>query len=162
MLFDDTIRANIAYGVMEIHDEMVVEAAKAACAWEFIEQLPEGLDTLIGENGIKLSGGQQQRLAIARAILHDPPLLILDEATSSLDTQSEKIVQTALARLVENRTTLVIAHRLSTVRHANRIVVLNEGCLVETGTHDELIRQNGHYKHLYQTQFYDVPVETHS
>ena len=162
VLFDDTIRANIAYGVIETHDEVVVEAAKAACAWEFIEQLPEGLDTLIGENGIKLSGGQQQRLAIARAILHDPPLLILDEATSSLDTQSERMVQAALARLVKNRTTLVIAHRLSTVRHANRIVVLNEGCLVETGTHDELIRQNGHYKHLYQTQFYDVPVETHS
>lgn len=160
VLFDETIRANIAYGAIEADDEVVIEAAKAAHAWEFIEQLPEGLDTLIGENGIKLSGGQRQRLAIARAILRDPPLLILDEATSSLDTESERMVQAALAVLMENRTTLVIAHRLSTVQHANRIVVLNEGRIVEIGTHTELIRKNGAYKRLYQTQFYDVPVET--
>ena len=161
VLFDETIRANIAYGVIETHDEAVVEAAKAAYAWEFIEQLPKGLDTLIGENGVKLSGGQRQRLAIARAILHDPPLLILDEATSALDTESERMVQAALATLMNNRTTLVIAHRLSTVQHANRIVVLNEGRVVEIGTHTELIRQNGSYKRLYETQFYDVPVAIH-
>ena len=161
VLFDETIRANIAYGVIETHDEAVVEAAKAAYAWEFIEQLPKGLDTLIGENGAKLSGGQRQRLAIARAILHDPPLLILDEATSALDTESERMVQAALATLMNNRTTLVIAHRLSTVQHANRIVVLNEGRVVEIGTHTELIRQNGSYKRLYETQFYDVPVAIH-
>ncbi|MEC9005826.1 MAG: lipid A export permease/ATP-binding protein MsbA [Nitrospirota bacterium] len=162
VLFDETIRANIAYGAIDVHDQAVVEAARAAHAWEFIGQLPQGLDTLIGENGVKLSGGQRQRLAIARAILHDPPLLILDEATSALDTESERMVQAALAILMKNRTTLVIAHRLSTVQHANRIVVLNEGRLVETGTHTELLQQNGSYKRLYQTQFYDMPVETHT
>ena len=162
VLFDETIRANIAYGAIEATDEAVVEAAKAAHAWEFIEQLPEGVDTLIGENGIKLSGGQRQRLTIARAILHDPPLLILDEATSALDTESERMVQAALATLMNNRTTLVIAHRLSTVQHANRIIVLDEGRLVEIGTHAELVQQNGSYKRLYETQFYDVPVATHS
>ena len=162
VLFDETIRANIAYGAIEATDEAVVEAAKAAYAWEFIEQLPEGVDTLIGENGIKLSGGQRQRLTIARAILHDPPLLILDEATSALDTESERMVQAALATLMKNRTTLVIAHRLSTVQHANRIIVLDEGRLVEIGTHAELVQQNGSYKRLYETQFYDVPVATHS
>jgi subfamily B ATP-binding cassette protein MsbA len=160
ILFDETIRANIAYGRMDASDADVLEAAKAAYAWEFIKQLPEGLNTLIGENGVKLSGGQRQRLAIARAILRDPPLLILDEATSSLDTESERMVQAALTALMNNRTTLVIAHRLSTVQHANRIVVLNEGHILEVGTHSELLRRNGAYKRLYQTQFHDVSVES--
>ncbi len=159
ILFDETIRANIAYGHEDASDHDVVQAAQAAHAWEFIAQLPEGLDTVIGENGVKLSGGQRQRLAIARAILRDPPLLILDEATSSLDTESERMVQAALRALMKNRTTLVIAHRLSTVQHANRIVVMNEGRVVEVGSHSELIRRNGMYKRLHETQFHDVPVE---
>jgi ATP-binding cassette, subfamily B, bacterial MsbA len=160
VLFDETIRANILYGRVEASEAEVIEAAKAAHAWEFIEQLPEGLNTLIGENGVKLSGGQRQRLAIARAILRDPPLLVLDEATSSLDTESERMVQAALTVLMKNRTTLVIAHRLSTVQHANRIVVLNQGRIVETGSHTELIQRNGMYQRLYRTQFHDVPAES--
>lgn len=160
VLFDETIRANILYGRVDASEAEVIEAVKSAYAWEFIEQLPEGLNTLIGENGVKLSGGQRQRLAIARAILRDPPLLILDEATSSLDTESERMVQAALTVLMKNRTTLVIAHRLSTVQHANRIVVLNEGRILEIGTHAELLSHNGAYKRLYQTQFHDVPVES--
>lgn len=160
VLFDETIRNNIAYSRTDASDNEVVEASKAAHAWEFIEQLPDGLDTVIGENGVKLSGGQRQRLAIARAILRDPPLLILDEATSSLDTESERLVQAALKRLMKNRTTLVIAHRLSTVQHANRIMVLNEGQILEMGTHAELLKKNGAYTRLYQTQFHDVSIES--
>jgi len=153
VLFDDTVRNNIAYGRPEANDEEVHQAAKAAFAWEFIERLPMGLETLVGENGVKLSGGQRQRLAIARAILRDPPILILDEATSSLDSESEKFVQEALSNLMKNRTTLVIAHRLSTVQHADRIVVLDKGQIVETGTHHELLQKNGHYTRLHHTQF---------
>lgn len=153
VLFDDTIRNNIAYGRPDASEDAIVEAAHAAFAWEFIERLPQGLDTLVGENGLRLSGGQRQRLAIARAILRDPPILILDEATSSLDSESEKLVQKALANLVKERTTLIIAHRLSTVQHADRIVVMNRGRIEEIGTHAELLRQGGLYTRLYQTQF---------
>ena len=158
VLFDDTVRANVAYGRPDASGEEIIRAARAAHAWEFIEELPEGLDTLIGENGVNLSGGQRQRLAIARAMLRNPPLLILDEATSALDTESERNVQAALAELMKNRTTLVIAHRLSTVQHADRIIVLDEGRIVEEGIHHELLRRNGVYTRLYQTQFHDVPV----
>ena len=153
VLFDDLIRNNIAYGRPDATEEQIIEAARAAYAWEFIERLPQGLDTLVGENGLKLSGGQRQRLAIARAILRDPPILILDEATSSLDSESEKLVQRALANLMKARTTLVIAHRLSTVQHADRLVVMNRGRIEEIGTHAELLQKGGLYTRLYQTQF---------
>jgi len=153
VLFDDLVRNNIAYGRPDATDEQIIQAAQAAYAWEFIERLPQGLDTLVGENGLKLSGGQRQRLAIARAILRDPPILILDEATSSLDSESEKLVQQALANLMKARTTLVIAHRLSTVQHADRIVVMNRGRIEEIGTHAELLQRGGSYMRLYQTQF---------
>ncbi|MCY3727534.1 MAG: lipid A export permease/ATP-binding protein MsbA [Nitrospira sp.] len=161
VLFDETVRANVAYGRPEASEEDIIRAARAGHAWEFIEELPDGLDTLIGENGVNLSGGQRQRLAIARAMLRNPPVLILDEATSALDTESERNVQAALAELMKNRTTLVIAHRLSTVQHADRIIVLDEGRIVEEGLHHELLRRNGMYTRLYQTQFHDVPA-THT
>ena len=160
VLFDDTIRNNIAYGRSDATEDAIIEAARAAFAWEFIERLPQGLDTLVGENGLRLSGGQRQRLAIARAILRDPPILILDEATSSLDSESEKLVQKALANLVKARTTLIIAHRLSTVQHADRIVVMNRGRIEEMGTHAELLKQGGLYTRLYQTQFQLTQSET--
>ena len=160
VLFDETIQTNIAYGRVDASENEVIEAARAAHAWEFIERLPMGLETVVGENGVRLSGGQRQRLAIARAILRDPPLLILDEATSSLDSESERLVQEALANLMKDRTTLVIAHRLSTVQHADRIVVLDRGRIIETGTHSELLRRNGVYKKLYRTQFQELAVES--
>ena len=153
VLFDDLIRHNIAYGRPDATEEQIIEAARAAYAWEFIERLPQGLDTFVGENGLKLSGGQRQRLAIARAILRDPPILILDEATSALDSESEKLVQQALANLMKDRTTLVIAHRLSTVQHADRLVVMHRGRIEEIGTHAELLQKGGLYTRLYQTQF---------
>ena len=153
VLFDDLIRNNIAYGRPDATEEQIVKAARAAYAWEFIERLPHGLDTFVGENGLKLSGGQRQRLAIARAILRDPPILILDEATSALDSESEKLVQQALANLMKARTTLVIAHRLSTVQHADRLVVMQRGRIEEIGTHAELLKRDGLYTRLYQTQF---------
>lgn len=153
VLFDDLIRNNIAYGRTDATEEQIIEAARAAYAWEFIERLPQGLDTFVGENGLRLSGGQRQRLAIARAILRDPPILILDEATSALDSESEQLVQQALANLMKARTTLVIAHRLSTVQHADRLVVMRRGRIEEIGTHDELLRKGGLYTRLYQTQF---------
>ena len=153
VLFNDTVRANIAFGASgNITEEDVIAASKAAHAWNFIQQLPEGLSTRIGEDGAKLSGGQRQRLAIARAILKNAPILILDEATSALDTESERQVQAALATLMRNRTTLVIAHRLSTIEHADKIVVLDHGRIVECGTHAELQSAGGYYANLSRMQ----------
>ncbi len=153
VLFDETVRNNIAYGKLDAAEHELVEAAQAAYAHDFIQRLPDGYDTVIGENGVKLSGGERQRLAIARAILRDPPILILDEATSSLDSESERIVQLALSNLMRNRTTLVIAHRLSTVQNADRILVLDRGGIVETGSHEELLRNGGRYQRLHAIQF---------
>jgi len=154
ILFNDTIARNIGYGDLAARSRAEIEAAaEAAYALEFIERLPQGLDTLIGENGVLLSGGQRQRLAIARAILKDAPILILDEATSALDTESERHIQKALARLMENRTTLVIAHRLSTIERADQIFVMDRGRIVERGTHAELLARNGHYAALHAIQF---------
>jgi subfamily B ATP-binding cassette protein MsbA len=153
VLFNDTIEANIAFGAHKLcNREDVIAAAKAAYAWEFIEQLPNGLGTQIGEDGAKLSGGQRQRIAIARALLKNAPILILDEATSALDTESERQVQAALATLMKNRTTLVIAHRLSTIEHADHILVLDQGRIVEAGTHTTLIASGGYYANLNQIQ----------
>jgi ATP-binding cassette, subfamily B, bacterial MsbA len=154
VLFNDTIRANIAYGRMgRATESEVVAAADAAHATEFIRQMPQGLATLIGENGVRLSGGQRQRLAIARALLKNAPVLILDEATSALDSESERLVQAALDVLMHGRTTIVIAHRLSTIERADRIVVLERGCVVETGTHAQLLAREGVYAKLYRIQF---------
>ncbi|HEX9900989.1 MAG TPA: ATP-binding cassette domain-containing protein, partial [Candidatus Methylomirabilis sp.] len=186
-LFDDTVRNNIAYGRDEatitagggpadappvptpagggpadappVPTEAIIEAARAAHAHEFIMRLPHAYDTLIGENGVKLSGGERQRLAIARALLRNPPILILDEATSSLDTESERMVQMALANLMQGRTTFVIAHRLSTVQRADRIAVLDRGRLAEVGCHEELLAHGGIYNRLYEMQFQDSEVE---
>ncbi|MDQ3731654.1 MAG: lipid A export permease/ATP-binding protein MsbA [Pseudomonadota bacterium] len=154
MLFNDTIAHNIAYGRQDgAPREQIIVAAEAAHAMEFINKLPDGLDTLVGENGILLSGGQRQRLAIARALLKDAPVLILDEATSSLDSEAERYIQAALNALVKNRTTLVIAHRLSTIENADRIVVMQEGRVVEIGTHAQLLAGNGIYTSLHRLQF---------
>lgn len=152
-LFNDTIANNIAYGSWESTREQISEAARLAFADEFIQRLPEGYDTLIGENGALLSGGQRQRIAIARAILKNAPLLILDEATSALDTESELFIQQALERVMRHRTTLVIAHRLSTIQSANTIIVLHQGKIVEAGNHDVLLAKQGYYARLYQSQF---------
>ncbi|MEC4888917.1 MAG: lipid A export permease/ATP-binding protein MsbA [Nitrospira sp.] len=156
VLFDDTVANNIAFGRPGASPQDVERAAVQAYAHDFIMQLPDGYATVIGERGVKLSGGQRQRLAIARAILRDPPLLILDEATSALDTESERIVQLALSNLMRNRTTVVIAHRLSTVQNADRIVVLDRGRIAEIGSHEELLRKNGLYRRLHAMQFQDV------
>lgn len=157
-LFNDTIANNIAYGRLEgASREAISAAAEVAHAMEFIRDLPDGLDTLVGENGVLLSGGQRQRLAIARALLKDAPILILDEATSALDTESERHIQAALEGLMENRTTLVIAHRLSTIENADRIVVMDKGRIVESGRHAELLQQGGQYAALYNMQFQENP-----
>jgi len=155
-LFNDTIRNNIAYGTMRgVTDEQLRSAAESAFALEFIEKLPQGFDTQVGENGTLLSGGQKQRIAIARAILSDAPILILDEATSALDTKSEKHIQNALETLVKNRTTFMIAHRLSTIEKADKILMMDGGKIIETGTHKELLAQKGAYADLYRLQFED-------
>jgi subfamily B ATP-binding cassette protein MsbA len=156
LLFDDTVRANILYGRPEASEAEVIAAAQAAQAWDFIKELPQGLDTAVGPRGAKLSGGQRQRIAIARAMLRDAPILLLDEATSNLDAESERAVQAALARLVRGRTTLVIAHRLATVAAADRIYVLDQGRVVETGRHDELVGLDGAYARLHRLQFRDI------
>jgi subfamily B ATP-binding cassette protein MsbA len=159
ILFNDTVRNNIAYGSQNATYEQVKEAARAAHALDFIQQLPEGFDTVIGESGARLSGGERQRISIARAILKNAPILILDEATSSLDTESEWEVQQAIENLVQSRTTFVIAHRLSTIRNADRIIVIQEGRIVEEGTHDSLLPLEGVYKMLYDMQFQDDAME---
>ena len=160
ILFNDTVRNNIAYGRPDVPLAKVQEAAKMALAHDFILRMPEGYNTMIGEKGVRLSGGERQRLAIARAILKNAPILILDEATSALDTESEALVQAALANLMQGRTVFVIAHRLSTVRRATRICVLEDGRITESGSHEQLLRQSGTYQRLYNLQFSDRPDAT--
>jgi len=153
ILFNDTVRNNIAYGMDGVPMDKVIAAAQAAHAHDFIMQMPQGYDTVIGDRGVKVSGGERQRLAIARAILRDPPILVFDEATSALDTESEMLVQEAIKNLLQGRTSLVIAHRLSTVRNADRIVVLSQGRVVQEGTHEQLMSSGGLYRRLYEMQF---------
>jgi subfamily B ATP-binding cassette protein MsbA len=155
VLFNDTVRHNIAYGRPDATNAEIEQAAQIAFAHQFIKELPKGYETIVGERGIFLSGGQRQRLAIARAILLNAPVLILDEATSALDAESERLVQQALNNLVRDRTTLVIAHRLSTVRRADAIVVMEKGRIIEMGTHTELLARGGQYRRLYELQFAD-------
>ena len=160
ILFNDTVRNNIAYGQPDVHLNLVEQAARNALAHDFILRMPQGYDTVIGEKGFRLSGGERQRMAIARAILKNAPILILDEATSSLDAESESLVQAALANLMQGRTVLVIAHRLGTIRRANRIAVLEDGRITAIGSHDELLTASPTYQRLYQLQFMDVPEPT--
>jgi subfamily B ATP-binding cassette protein MsbA len=156
ILFNDTVKSNISYGIQNCTEDDIINAAKAANAHNFILELPNGYDTIVGEKGTKLSGGQRQRLAIARALLKNPPIMIFDEATSALDNESEALVQEAIERLMAERTTFVIAHRLSTIRNADRIIVLDKGKIVQDGKHDELLNEEeGIYKKLYELQFRD-------
>ncbi|MEZ4722300.1 MAG: ATP-binding cassette domain-containing protein, partial [Flavobacteriales bacterium] len=152
VLFNDSVRNNLLIGNPNATEQQMIEALHAANAHGFVMSLPEGLDSIVGESGNKLSGGQKQRLSIARAILKNPPILILDEATSALDTESEKLVQDALSKVMKGRTTFVIAHRLSTVRHVDRIVVIEKGRIVQSGTHDQLVNETGIYQRLVQLQ----------
>ena len=152
ILFDDTVKNNIAYAKTEATDEEIVKACKFAAANEFIEKLPKGYNTMIGENGLRLSGGQKQRISIARAVLKEAPIILLDEATSSLDAESEQIVQNAINNLTKNKTTLVIAHRLSTIHNADKIIVMKNGQTVNSGNHDFLIDNCKEYQSLYKKQ----------
>src|SRR5262249_37425276 len=153
ILFNDTVRNNIAYGLPNVDQRAVIDAARAALAHDFILRLPEGYDTVIGERGLRLSGGERQRISIARALLKNAPILILDEATSALDSESEALVQSALQNLMTGRTVFVIAHRLTTIRRVDRIVVLEGGCITDSGTHDDLLTRLGTYRKLYELQF---------
>jgi ATP-binding cassette subfamily B protein len=152
ILFDGTVRENITYGLKSVSDKTIEAALQDANALEFVKEWPDGLETSVGEKGARLSGGQKQRLAIARALIRNPRVLILDEATSALDAESEALIQEALERLMRNRTTFVVAHRLSTIRNAKRIAVMKHGRVVEIGTHEELLRKNGAYARLYGRQ----------
>ena len=152
ILFDDTVRANVAYANMNATEEQIKKACDFAAASEFIEELPQKFETIIGENGIKLSGGQKQRISIARAVLKNSPIILLDEATSSLDAESEEKVQNAVMNLTKNKTTLVIAHRLSTIIRADKIILVNRGEIADFGTHNELLKNSMIYKNLYSKQ----------
>jgi subfamily B ATP-binding cassette protein MsbA len=153
VLFNESIRNNIVFGATDVTEAQLLAAASAAYVMEFAEQLPQGLDTVVGDRGVLLSGGQRQRIAIARALLRDTPILILDEATSALDTESERHIQNALEQLVKNRTTFVIAHRLSTIEGADLILVMEEGAIVESGTHAQLLARGSVYARLHALQF---------
>ena len=155
ILFNDSIKSNLLIGKPNATDEEIIEALKVANAYEFVKDLPKGIETNIGDAGGKLSGGQKQRLSIARAVLKNPPIMILDEATSALDTESEKFVQIALENMMQNRTSIVIAHRLSTIQKADKIVVMQKGEIVEQGTHDELLAKNGTYSKLVMMQSFE-------
>jgi subfamily B ATP-binding cassette protein MsbA len=157
ILFSGTLRDNIAYGDLNADDESIQKAAEAANAHDFIMNFSDGYDTVVGERGVGLSGGQKQRISIARAILKNPKILILDEATSSLDSESEALVQEALEHLMENRTTFIIAHRLSTIKNADKIVVVEQGEIMEMGSHQELLKKQGKYASLYRGQFIEAP-----
>ena len=152
VLFDDTIKANIAYADPNASQNEIIEASRFAAADEFIDKLPDSYETIIGENGVRLSGGQKQRISIARAILKKSPIILLDEATSSLDAESEQIVQNAITNLTKNKTTLVIAHRLSTILSADKIFVLKNGSIIDNGNHDSLMKTSSEYKSLYEKQ----------
>ena len=155
ILFNDTIKANISLGKPDATDDEIIEALKIANAYEFVKDLPEGINTNVGDSGNKLSGGQKQRLSIARAVLKNPPIMILDEATSALDTESERLVQIALENMMQNRTSIVIAHRLSTIQKADVIVVMQKGQIVEQGSHEELLSINGMYSKLVSMQSFE-------
>jgi len=153
VLFNATVRDNIGYGKANASDEEIIAAAKKAYAWDFIAKMPQGVDTVIGDRGVKISGGERQRLSIARAMLKDSPILILDEATSNLDAKSEQLIKEGLSELMKNKTAFVIAHRLSTVQKADKIVAMDKGRIVEMGTHGELLAKGGVYKKLHDLQF---------
>jgi ATP-binding cassette subfamily B protein len=161
ILFDGTVYENVTYGMPNPTAELAESALRAANAWEFVEKLPDGIDTIVGERGARISGGQKQRLAIARAIIRDPRILVLDEATSALDSESERLIQSALHELMKSRTTFVVAHRLSTVKEAHLILVLEDGVVVEQGTHRELVSRNGLYRRLYDAQSFIPDDEPH-